>query len=105
MSLKEYAESVRYAAQTPMPLGDLLRGKEAPSTGLIQDDAVNHPSHYTQGDIECIDAIKAALGEEGFKAYCRGACLKYLWRTEHKNGVEDLRKCAWYLNKLIQESI
>lgn len=68
-------------------------------------DAVNHPSHYTQGDIECIDAIKAALGPEGFKQYCRGACLKYLWRTEHKNGLEDLQKCAWYLNRLIAEKM
>lgn len=68
------------------------------------DDAVNHPSHYTQGEIECIDALKAALGPEGFKAYCRGACLKYLWRTEYKNGLEDLQKCQWYLAKLIEES-
>ena len=68
-------------------------------------DAVNHPSHYTQGDIECIDALKAALGSEGFKQYCRGACLKYLWRTEHKNGLEDLQKCAWYLNRLIAEKM
>ena len=68
-------------------------------------DSVNHPSHYTQGDIECIDAIKAALGPEGFKQYCRGACLKYLWRTEHKNGLEDLQKCAWYLNRLMAEKM
>lgn len=66
--------------------------------------AVDHPAHYTQGNIECIDALEAALGPEGFKAYCRGACLKYLWRTEHKNGLEDLEKCAWYLAKLIEKS-
>lgn len=65
------------------------------------EDPVNSPSHYTQGAVECIDAIESALGVEGFKAYCRGACLKYLWRTEHKNGVEDLKKCAWYLRRLI----
>lgn len=68
------------------------------------EDVVNHPTHYTQGDIECIDALRAALGEEGFKGYCRGCCLKYLWRTEHKNGVEDLKKCAWYLQRLIEIS-
>lgn len=71
---------------------------------LPENDAVHHPKHYTQGDVECIDALKAALGAEGFKAYCRGACLKYLWRTEHKNGLEDLEKCAWYLSKLIEET-
>ena len=75
------------------------------SSGLTPVDFVNHPPHYTQGDIECIDAMRAALGSEGFKAYCRGACIKYLWRTEHKNGVEDLRKCAWYLDKLVEETL
>jgi len=67
-------------------------------------DAVNHPSHYNQGDVECIDAIKAALGSEGFKQFCLGTCLKYLWRTDHKNGLEDLQKCAWYLDLLIAEN-
>lgn len=66
------------------------------------NDNVNHPAHYTSGNIECIDALEAALGTEGFKGYCRGACLKYLWRTEHKNGLEDLKKCEWYLKKLIE---
>jgi len=66
-------------------------------------DLVNHPAHYTQGSIECIDALKSALGHEGFKNYCRGACIKYLWRTEHKNGLEDLKKCEWYLTRLIKE--
>lgn len=69
---------------------------------LPENDPVHHPAHYTQGNIECIDALRAALGEEGFKGYCRGACLKYLWRTEYKNGIEDLEKCAWYLSKLIE---
>jgi hypothetical protein len=69
-----------------------------------EKNAVDHPSHYTQGPIECIDALESALGLEGAKAYCRGACLKYLWRTEHKNGVEDLKKCEWYLKRLIEIS-
>lgn len=64
-------------------------------------DSVNHPSHYTQSNIECIDAIESMLGESGFKSYCRGNCLKYLWRYKDKGGVEDLKKCQWYLGKLI----
>lgn len=66
-------------------------------------DVVNHPPHYTQGGIECIDAIKAALGEEQYEGYLRGACIKYLWRYEEKNGLEDVKKAKWYLNKLISE--
>jgi hypothetical protein len=65
-------------------------------------DNVNHPPHYNQGGIECIEAIKAALGD-GFVAYLRGNVIKYLWRCEHKGGVEDLKKAAWYLDRAIKE--
>lgn len=65
-------------------------------------DVVNHPSHYTQGDIECIDAIKSALGEEQYEGYLRGACIKYLWRYKMKSGVESLKKAEWYLKRLIE---
>jgi hypothetical protein len=68
-----------------------------------QADPVNHPPHYNAGDIECIDAIRAALGREGFIAYCRGNAIKYLWRCEYKNGVEDWRKADWYINRAIKE--
>jgi len=71
------------------------------AAGEPKVDMVNSPPHYNFGGVECIDALQAALGPEGFKAYCRGACMKYLWRCEHKNGLEDLRKCRWYLNRLI----
>ena len=105
MSLEEYAAKVRLAAEMPMPSANPSRFKVEPFTPLVPfHNAVEHPIHYTQGDIECIDALEAALGPEGFKAYCRGACLKYLWRTEYKNGVEDLKKCEWYLKKLIDKS-
>jgi hypothetical protein len=68
-----------------------------------QADPVNHPPHYTQGDIECIDAIRAALGRDGFVAYCRGNAMKYSWRYRHKGGVEDLHKAEWYINRANQE--
>ena len=67
-------------------------------------DPVNNPSHYTQGNIECIDAMLAATDEESLKSYCHLACFKYLWRFKHKNGVEDLEKAKWYLNKLLDLS-
>ncbi|MBR5790230.1 MAG: DUF3310 domain-containing protein [Phascolarctobacterium sp.] len=67
-------------------------------------DNVNHPSHYVQGGIECIDAIKAAVtGLEGIEAVCTANVIKYIWRWKHKNGVEDLRKSRWYLERLIKE--
>ena len=65
-------------------------------------DMVNSPPHYTSGDIECIDAIRAALGPEGFKAFCRGNAIKYNWRSNLKNGVEDIEKARWYMEKFIE---
>jgi hypothetical protein len=68
-------------------------------------DNVNHPSHYTQGAIECIDAIKEATkGLFGIEAVCTGNIIKYVWRWKFKNGVEDLRKAEWYLQRLIKEA-
>jgi len=63
-------------------------------------DMVNHPPHYNQKGIECIDAIEAATNE-GFEFYLQGNIMKYLWRYKYKNGVEDLKKAQWYLSKLI----
>ena len=67
------------------------------------NDNVNHPAHYTQGNIECIDAIKDVIPDlDGFQGYCTGNILKYIWRWHYKNGVEDLKKAQWYLNRLIE---
>ena len=66
-------------------------------------DNVNKPPHYNQSGIECIDAIQAATGD-GYEYYLQGNILKYLWRYRYKNGIEDLRKAQWYLNKLIEVS-
>lgn len=67
-------------------------------------DNVNHPSHYTQGGVECIDAITAAtVNKTGIEAVCTANVIKYLWRYEGKNGLEDVKKAQWYLNRLIAE--
>ena len=71
---------------------------------MSDKDMVNHPPHYTQGGIECIDAIKATEGLDGFEGYCTGNAIKYLWRWKHKNGVEDLKKAHWYIKKLAVET-
>ena len=67
-------------------------------------DMVNHPSHYTQGGIECIDALKAAtVSKTGIEAVCTANAIKYLWRYEEKNGIEDVKKARWYIDRLIKE--
>ena len=69
----------------------------------MKDDKVNHPTHYTSGGIECIEAIKASMSKEAFKGFIKANCIKYLWRHEHKGGKEDLLKCEFYLKALIKE--
>lgn len=77
--------------------------KTPPQGGVSSSDPVNQPSHYNFAGIECIDAIKAALGPEGFRDYMMGNVLKYSWRYKYKNGVEDLKKARWYLDRTINE--
>lgn len=67
-------------------------------------DMVNHPAHYTKGDIECIDAIAAAVTDlTGIEAVCTGNIIRYIWRWKHKNGLEDVKKCRWYIDLLINK--
>jgi hypothetical protein len=69
------------------------------TSGDAQDN-VNSPSHYGQGEIEAIDYIKDTLTEEEWIGYLRGNISKYLHRWRYKNGLEDLKKAQWYLNRL-----
>lgn len=67
-------------------------------------DNVHHPAHYTAGAVECIDALEAATtGLSGGEAICTATAIKYLWRWKLKNGVEDLKKARWYLDRLISK--
>jgi len=68
-----------------------------------KQDNVNNPSHYTSGLVQCIDAIQSALTPEEFKGYLKGNVFKYNWRSNHKGGVEDLKKAAWYQTRLISQ--
>ena len=72
------------------------------SLKMPSHDPVNHPSHYTEGEIECIDALESALGVEGFRGYCIGNAMKYLWRYNNKGGLQDLSKSEWYLARAKQ---
>jgi hypothetical protein len=68
---------------------------------LPKEDLVNHPSHYTEGGIECIEAIEAQLTPEEYKGYLKGNVAKYVWREAHKGGIESLKKAQWYIDRLI----
>lgn len=71
-------------------VGEMVRNDYCP---------VGRPSHYNQGDIECLDAMVAAFGEDAVRTYARINAFKYLWRSEYKGGDEDLRKAVFYLRR------
>ena len=99
----EYMKTPSYAEEQ---LEHALK-KEAEKTMQEQKtDMVNHPPHYTQGNIECIEAIKYInnkLHTEGYEGYCLGNFIKYIWRCNFKNGWEDIDKAIFYLNELLTE--
>lgn len=64
------------------------------------EDRVNHPNHYAKScSIECIDSMLIAFGKEEVIGYCKCNAYKYIWRYKNKNGLEDLDKALWYINK------
>ena len=65
-------------------------------------ESVNHPAHYTQGNIECIEAIKSALTDAEFRGYCKGNAIKYIWRERLKGQDESVQKATWYMNQLLE---
>lgn len=65
------------------------------------NDIVNHPSHYTRGDIECIDVLEQ-LARDGHDFRVLQA-IRYLWRYQHKHEdiTTDIKKAIWYLERMI----
>lgn len=72
------------------------------STPTPKPDMVNHPPHYNSGKIEVITIMEDQLSPEEYRGYIKGQVLKYITREHHKNGLEDLKKAQWYLNRLIK---
>ena len=99
----EYMKTPSYAEEQ---LEHALKKEAEKTTQEPKEDMVNHPPHYTQGEIECIEAIKYInnkLHTEGYEGYCLGNFIKYIWRCNYKNGWEDIDKAIFYLNELLTE--
>ena len=68
------------------------------------DDKVNHPTHYTYGNIEIIDFIEQVTKDyKPELAFAIGNAIKYISRANRKNGKEDLDKARWYLNRAFEK--
>lgn len=87
-------------------LGDLHLDTKKQEKSVIDDDPVNSPSHYqtynTKFNIECIDAMRAAFGDDVVCDFCKCNAFKYIWRHTSKGHNEDIRKALWYLNKYLE---
>ena len=89
---------MKFNSRDEFYFGDLEK-----SSYKIREELVNSPEHYTKGDIECIDAMKAMLTKEEFIGFLRGNSFKYRWRFKYKNTpTQDLMKAKWYEDKLLE---
>ena len=75
---------------------NLAFGNEQPK------EEINHPDRYAGGKYECIKAMVDVFGADAVKHFCILNAFKYVWRAEKKNGIEDIKKAVWYLNKYIE---
>lgn len=84
----------------PLPKED--RAIKMPESS--KHDNVNCPKHYCKSGLECIDVIRAAVSNlPPFEAVCVANIIKYAWRYKDKNGLEDVKKAAKYLQLLQEE--
>ena len=65
-------------------------------------EEINHPDRYAGGKYECIKVMVDVFGADAVKHFCILNAFKYIWRAEKKNGIEDIKKAVWYLNKYIE---
>lgn len=87
-------------------MSQLLQEAVAEINRQEKHDPVKNPAHYADGPIECLDAIEVAInGLDGIKAHLTACCIRYLWRWDKKNGIEDLQKCEEYLKRLISTAL
>jgi len=69
---------------------------------MAQVNMVEHPPHYETGKFECIEVMEETQGKEAVQNFCICNAFKYLYRHAKKNGLEDVKKAIWYLNKFVE---
>lgn len=84
------------------PMTQEIRSKLSRATNDEQKDNVNHPNHYNSYSREVIDTLQGSMTPDEFKGYLKGNIMKYVTRYQFKNGVEDLKKAKWYIEKLTE---
>ena len=92
-----YEDFIRYN-----PMTQEIASKLVQATNDEKTDNVNHPNHYNSYSREVIDTLQGSMTPDEFKGYLKGNIMKYVTRYQFKNGVEDLKKAKWYIEKLTE---
>lgn len=104
LSAEEFEKHLKAILPQKLALEPLNLPKEDRAIKYSKPDNVNHPKHYCKSGLECIDAIRAAVSNlPPFEAVCVANIIKYAWRYKDKNGLEDVKKAAKYLQLLQEE--
>ena len=105
LSADEFEKQLKELLQHHLALEPLPKEDRAIKTpDYSKPDNVNHPKHYCKSGLECIDVIRAAVSNlPPFEAVCVANIIKYAWRYKDKNGLEDVKKAAKYLQLLQEE--
>ena len=83
-------------------INDIFGGEFMLTFEIEEKEMVDHPSHYNMGKYECLDVAKELVKDmKGIEATLFFNAFKYLWRYKQKNGLQDLKKCEFYLKELI----
>ena len=83
-------------------INDIFGGEFMLMFEIEEKEMVDHPSHYNMGKYECLDVVKELVKDmKGIEATLFFNAFKYLWRYKQKNGLQDLKKCEFYLKELI----
>lgn len=80
-------------------MGDVRSGMSNIQLCVSPKEQVNHPNHYNQGQYECIAVMESIYGIEATMNFCLLCAFKYTWRTNDKDGLQDIDKAIWYLQK------
>ena len=80
-------------------MGDVRSGMSDIQLCMSRKEQVNHPNHYNQGQYECIAVMESIYGIEATMNFCLLCAFKYTWRTNDKDGIQDIDKAIWYLKK------
>ena len=101
---KDFYETNKLACD--IVVDNIMKEHKKNKSNMSEIEGVNHPSHYNQGKVECIDAMESAYGIDDVIAFCRCNAFKYQWRAGAKidsaNLEKDLKKAQWYQDKMIE---